>query len=80
MTSKKPETAARPAWPDIYVTLWDQRADTTLSDKFVKARIKERTVGPTVFRYLSYRDGPTVRNLYLGSCTPRNHAQEAPKR
>lgn len=34
--------------------------------KFVKARFVDRSIGKTIYRYLQYRHGEKVKNIYVG--------------
>ena len=72
---RKMKVAKTPTeWPEIFVVLPDKQARNGYGRKTAKAQIKRRIVGNKEVRYLSFRDGESIKNLYIGSCTP--HAEK----
>lgn len=57
--------------PRLWVEIPVECRNPNMDHRLVRARIVSRHTGPTEARYLQYREGPTVRNHYLGTCTPR---------
>jgi hypothetical protein len=67
---KKTTEQKRGEWPTIYVEIGNGGESWLQRPKMARAQIKSRLIGNREIRYLSFRDGEKVRNLYLGSCTP----------
>lgn len=49
-------------FPRLFVAL-----DDSNPPRLAGAHVREKHYGTTTYRYLQYRDGPTVRTVYIGS-------------
>lgn len=70
---KRPNSATRNGqeWPQIMVRVNKHARPGEDEPQWAKARIVAKVRGASLYRYLAFRDGPTVKTLYLGSCRER---------